>query len=94
MHQEDRLQIIKTSWKIHDQVETSYLKDQAKQGEDGWPDKQRMLLADMALHLLQTSIAPGEIELNKLRNNMHAILTISDHFFTQFRSQESHREVV
>jgi hypothetical protein len=34
----------------------------------------------MALHLLQTSISPGEMELDKLRNNLHAILTITDQF--------------
>lgn len=42
--------------------------------------KQRFLLADMALHLLQTAINPEEIKLDKLRNNLHAILTITDQF--------------
>ena len=45
-----------------------------------WLDKQRLLLADMAIHLLQTALKPGEIELDKLRNNLHAIMTISDGF--------------
>ena len=43
-------------------------------------ERQRMLLADMATHLLQTALKPGAIELDKLRNNLHAILTISDRF--------------
>jgi hypothetical protein len=34
----------------------------------------------MAIHLLQTAIKPGDIELDKLRNNLHAILTIADPF--------------
>jgi hypothetical protein len=34
----------------------------------------------MAIHLLQTAIQPGNIELSKLRNNLHTILTISDQF--------------
>jgi len=37
-------------------------------------------LADMALHLLQTALNSGEIELDKLKNNLHSILTISDQF--------------
>ena len=37
----------------------------------------------MALHLLQTSIKPGEIELDKLRDNLHSILTISDQFLPE-----------
>jgi hypothetical protein len=49
-------------------------------GNDDWLDKQRLLLADMAVHLLQTAIKPGSLELDKLRDNLHAILTISDQF--------------
>ena len=45
-----------------------------------WLEKQRLLLADMALHLLQTSVTPGDIDLEKLTNNLHAILTITDQF--------------
>ena len=37
----------------------------------------------MAIHLLQTALKPGEIELDKLRNNLHAVLTISDQFLPQ-----------
>ena len=80
MNEDLRLSIINTSWELHSQVEASYLKNQAKQGDDAWLEKQRILLADMALHLLQTSVSPGEIELDKLRNNLHAILTITDQF--------------
>lgn len=80
MNKVDRLEILKTSWEIHSQVEASYLNNHAKLGDDEWLEKQRILLADMALHLLQTSISPGEIELDKLRNNLHAILTITDRF--------------
>ena len=65
---------------MHNQVEASYLNNQAIPGDDEWLEKQRTLLADMALHLLQTSISPGKIELDKLRNNLHAILTITDQF--------------
>ncbi len=54
-----------------------------KYGDDKWLEKQRILLADMSLHLLQTSISPGEIELDKLRNNLHSILTITDQFLPQ-----------
>ena len=83
MNKDERLKIVKTSWELHGQVEASYLNNQAKQGDDKWLEKQRTLLADMALHLLQTSISPGEIELEKLRNNLHAILTISDQFLPE-----------
>lgn len=45
--------------------------------------EQRLLLADMAIHLLQTALKRGDIELDKLRNSLHAILTISDQFLPQ-----------
>lgn len=83
MNIDERLEMIKTSWELHSQVETDYLENKAKHGDDEWLEKQRILLADMALHLLQTSINPGDIELDKLRNNIHAILTISDQFLPE-----------
>lgn len=76
--------IIKTSWETHRVVEESLLGHPATRGNGPagaeWLDKQRLLLADMAIHLLQTALKPGDIELDKLRNNLHAILTISDQF--------------
>jgi len=83
MNSEERQKIIRTSWDLHSKVETSYLNIKAKPGEELWLEKQRILLADMALHLLQTSLSPDEIKLDKLRNNLHAILTITDQFLPE-----------
>lgn len=80
MTREEKLKILDISWELHSQVETSYLNNPANKGDTEWLDKQRMLLADMALHLLQTSIKPGEIKLERLRDNLNAILTITDQF--------------
>ncbi|MEL4455239.1 hypothetical protein [Lutimonas vermicola] len=83
MNKDDRLNIVKASWRLHDEVENAYLDHPARRGDDEWLEKQRILLADMALHLLQTSIKPGEIELDKLRDNLYSILTISDQFLPE-----------
>lgn len=80
MNKQEREQIIKVSWELHSQVESNYLKNKAKKGDKEWLEKQRILLADMALHLLQTAIAPERISLRRLRDNLHSILTISDQF--------------
>jgi hypothetical protein len=80
MTDDEKLKLIALSWELHGQVETTYLEHPAKPGEDEWLEKQRFLLADMALHLLQTSINPGEIKLEKLRDNLNSILTITDPF--------------
>jgi len=80
MKEIDKLELIKTSWELHSEVEASYLNHPASSGDTEWLDKQRFLLADMALHLLQTAVKPGEINLERLRDNIHAVLTISDQF--------------
>ena len=76
----ERHKIIDTSWELHNKIETSYLNHPANKHDDEWLEKQRLLLADMALHLLQTSMSPEKIKLDRLRDNLHAILTISDQF--------------
>lgn len=83
MEDKDKRELIKVSWELHAQVEAAYLDHPSKKGDEDWLEKQRLLLADMALHLLQTSMKPDEIQLEKLRNNLHAILTISDQFLPE-----------
>ena len=83
MNTDTRKEIIDTSWALHSLVESSYLAHPAKKGEDAWLDKQRLLLADMALHLLQTAVNPEGFDKNKLTNNVHAIMTIVDQFLPQ-----------
>jgi len=76
----ERQNLIQKSWEIHNVVETAYLNINVTKGDDAWLEKQRILLADMALHLLQTALNPGELEHDKLKNNLYSILTISDQF--------------
>ncbi len=80
MLEEEKKKIISQSWISHELIERSYLINPAKKGDVEWLEKQRILLADMALHLLQTALNPGEIDTDKLKNNIHSILTISDQF--------------
>ena len=80
MNDIERKNLIKTSWDLHSSIESSYLNNSAAKGDAEWLEKQRILLADMAIHLLQTAMQPGNIELEKLKNNLHSILTISDQF--------------
>jgi hypothetical protein len=81
MDEKTRNELTRTGWEIHGVVENAYLCHSAtKNVSVEWMEKQRLLLADMAIHLLQTAIKPGNIELEKLTNNLHAILTVSDQF--------------
>jgi hypothetical protein len=78
MDDSKRVAIIEAGWEIHRVVEDSLVGGSAA-GVD-LVERRRLLLADMAIHLLQTALKPGDIELDKLRNNLHAILTIADPF--------------
>jgi hypothetical protein len=79
-----RAGIIAAGWEIHAAVEAGALDAGADPVE-----RRRLLLADMAIHLLQTAIRPGEIELDQLRNNLHAILTLSDPFLPEAALKEA-----
>jgi hypothetical protein len=61
----------------HDLTESAYQAHPAVRGDAEWSEKQRMLLADMALHLVQTALGEGPIDKARLQNNLYAILTIS-----------------
>lgn len=80
MDKQKRQEILTLSWSIHDQVEQAILRHPASSGDFNWPEKQRLLIADKALHLLQTALKPGELEQEKLANNLNAILSLSDDF--------------
>ena len=73
-----RKEILSLSRSAHDLTELSYQKDTSSRGEPGWRGKQRVLLADMALHLLQSSLKSGELSEEDLKRNLFSILTISD----------------
>lgn len=75
-----RNEIVALGRMAHDLTEAAYRQHAATRGGPGWPDKQRILLADMALHLLQTAFREGELPLDELKRNLYAILTVSDQF--------------
>ncbi|QNA88244.1 hypothetical protein G4G28_06530 [Massilia sp. Dwa41.01b] len=78
-----RTELIRAAWGIHREVEASCLAHGATRGDAAWPEKQRLLLADMAIHLLQTALKPGPVELDELRKNLFSVLTISDGFLPE-----------
>lgn len=75
-----RTEILALARTAHVLTEKAYQLDPATRGEPGWKDKQRILLADMALHLLQTALRDGELSEDHLRRNLFSILTICDQF--------------
>lgn len=84
-----RQKIIDCSWQLHNTIEKSYLSDKTKKGDENWLEKQRLLLADMALHLLQTSLAVGVIDQQRLAENIHAVLTVSDQFLPEAKLKKA-----
>ncbi len=72
-----REQILALAGQAHALTETAYRADSAIKGGPGWEEKQRILLADMALHLLQTAAQEGELDPERLKQNLYAIMTIA-----------------
>ena len=75
-----RNEIVALGRKAHDLTESAYRQHASTRGEPGWTEKQRILLADMSLHLLQTALRDGELSADELKRNLFAILTVSDQF--------------
>lgn len=67
----------------HELTESAYRAAPDVRGDAGWNEKQRILLADMAMHLLQTALADGELSPEHLQRNLYAILNISGNFLPQ-----------
>lgn len=61
-------------------TELSYQRHPSTVGDPDWAEKQRILLADMALHLLQTALKDDYLSEEDLKRNLYSILTISDRF--------------
>ena len=78
MLDEQKQQLIDLTWQIHQHVEDAYAADKSSKQDVGWQQKRRLLLADMAIHLLQTALKPGELDEDKLGNNLYSMLTVAD----------------
>lgn len=80
MDETTRKEILDLGRKAHDLTESAYRDNPATRGEPAWAEKQRILLADMALHLLQTALRDGALPADGLKRNLYAILAVSDQF--------------
>lgn len=77
-------EIVVLGRKAHDLTESAYRKHASKRGDSDWMVKQRILLADMALHLLQTALCDGQLSADELKRNLYSILTVSDQFIPDY----------
>lgn len=73
-----RNEILSLARRAHDLTEAAYRELPATRGQPGWDEKQRVLLADMAIHLLQTALRDGVLPEERLKTNLFSILTICD----------------
>ena len=80
MDQTTRQQALALGREAHALTESAYRADPAIKGGALWDEKQRILMADMSLHLLQTALQEGELDVARLKQNLYAILTITAPF--------------
>ena len=83
MHNQERARILELSRQAHTLTESAYTADPASKGQPAWSDKQRILLADMALHLVQTALREGPMDTATFQNNLYSILTIGAPFLPE-----------
>ena len=93
MTEQERDKIIAESWRAHALIESDYMNNTAVKGDEKWLQKQRILLADMALHLLQTALNPGSLKTDQLKNNIYSILTIADQFLPQAKLADAKEQI-
>ncbi len=80
MDSASRTTVLALARQAHDVTEQAYRQNGAVRGQEGWDEKQRILLADMSLHLLQTALRDDDMSTDMLKRNLYAILTISEQF--------------
>lgn len=83
MNDIERDALIKASWELHALIERSLLANPAVKGGEQWSEKNRLLLADMAIHLLQTALKPGELDIARLQQNLYSVLVVADDFLPE-----------
>jgi hypothetical protein len=80
MDKQQRQELLILSWSMQDKVEQAILHHAAAANDTTYSDKQRLLLSDMALQLLQTALKPGRLESEDLISNLNDILLLSNEF--------------
>lgn len=80
MNEAIKSEIVVLGRKAHELTEAAYRQHAATRGDPDWQEKQRILLADMALHLLQTALRDGPLAADELKRNLYSILILSDQF--------------
>lgn len=83
MSEINQASILELAAQAHSWTASTYRKHPAIKDSPDWLEKQRVLLADMSLHLLKTALDQGEIDRHELHKNLYAILTICDQFLPQ-----------
>lgn len=83
-----RAQILHLVGEAHSMVEKEYLKHPAKKAGDGWLEKRRLLLADMALHLAQTGVQP-QTDVKLIKRYLYSLLTLCADFVPEAGLKET-----
>ena len=67
----------------HGQIENLYFESRKNKGAEGHHEQKRLLLADLACHLGQDALRPGDLNTTSLKNHLYAILTLCDEFLPE-----------
>jgi hypothetical protein len=83
METTENRQVLELVKMAHDQVENLYLENPVGKDSPDWLNKRRLLLADLALHLVQAALKGDKLDTNRLRRYLFSILTIAHDFIPE-----------
>ena len=69
--------------KAHSLVEQLYLQNPVAKDSPEWLNKRRLLLADLALHLVQAAVAGEQMRPDLLKRYLYSILTIAQDYLPE-----------
>ncbi len=79
----DKKEVLALVNKAHSLVEQMYLQNPAAKDSPEWLNKRRLLLADLALHLVQAAVAGDEMHSDLLKRYLYSILTIAQDYLPE-----------
>jgi hypothetical protein len=77
LKEEHRQGILRALAEVHERVHEAYPQQPAPKLSQGWVDKRRLLLVDLALHLCQEAVKGEAVGARELAERLHSVLHVA-----------------
>ena len=90
----DKKEVLAYVNKAHSLIEKLYLQDPAVKETPEWLNKLRLLLADLALHLVQAAVAGEQMRPDLLKRYLYSILTIAQDYLPEINLNSTAEQLI